>query len=79
MEEHFNERGRLGSYKMYADLQYYKGFYEGVKTIIEFLGNSTEDEQVKNDVPDVTVQKIEGKNAKKFIEMLRKLGVDEHE
>lgn len=79
MEEYFNERGRLESYKMYADLQHYKGFYEGVKTIIEFLGNSTEDEQVKNDAPDVTMQKIEGKNAKKFIEMLRKLGVHEHE
>lgn len=77
MEEYRRKTGSTDVYKMYADLQYYKGFYKGVKTIVEFLENSTEDEQAKNDVVDVTVQKVEGKNAKKFIGMLRKLGVEE--
>lgn len=88
--KYIDENGRVNCRKMEADLNYYKGFYEGVKEMTTLLGDGaieinhniningieerkeTEEEKEIN----VTVGKIEGEKAEKFIKMMKELGVD---
>lgn len=67
---------------------YYKGFYEGVKEITTFLSDesikveheleihTSEDKEDGKGEVTIAAGKIEGEKAKKFIKMLKELGVE---
>lgn len=88
--KYIDENGKVNYRKMEADLNYYKGFYEGVKEMTTLLGdgaieinhniniNGIEEREEREDKKEmnVTVGKIEGEKAEKFIKMMKELGVD---
>ena len=88
--KYIDENGTVNYRKMEADLNYYKGFYEGVKEMTTLLGdgaieinhniniNGIEEREETEDKKEmnVTVGKIEGEKAEKFIKMMKELGVD---
>ena len=89
-KQYVDENGRVNVRKMEADLNYYKGFYEGVKEMTTLLGdesieinhniniNGIEERKETEDKKEmeVAVGKIEGEKAEKFIKMMKELGVD---
>lgn len=89
-KQYVDENGRVNVRKMEADLNYYKGFYEGVKEMTTLLGdgaieinhniniNDVEERKETEEEKEmkVTVGKIEGEKAEKFIKMMKELGVD---
>lgn len=89
-KQYLDENGKVNVRKMEADLNYYKGFYEGVKEMTTLLGdgaieinhninlNSIEERrktEYKKEI-EVAVGKIEGEKAEKFIKMMKELGGD---
>ena len=88
--KYIDENGKVNYRKMESDLNYYKGFYEGVKEMTTLLGdgaieidyniniNDVEERKETEDEKEmkVTVGKIEGEKAEKFIKMMKELGVD---
>lgn len=88
--KYIDENGKVNYRKMESDLNYYKGFYEGVKEMTTLLGdgaieinhniniNDIEERKETGDEKEmkVTVGKIEGEKAEKFIKMMKELGVD---
>ena len=89
-KQYLDENGKVNVRKMEADLNYYKGFYEGVKEMTTLLGdgaieinhsinlNGIEERRETEDKKEieVAVGKIEGEKAEKFIKMIKELGVD---
>lgn len=89
-KKYIDENGKVNYRKMESDLNYYKGFYEGVKEMTTLLGdgaieinhniniNDIEERKETEDEKEmkVTVGKIEGEKAEKFIKMMKELGVD---
>ena len=89
-KQYVDENGRVNVRNMEADLNYYKGFYEGVKEMTTLLGdeaieinhniniNGIEERKETEDKKEmeVAVGKIEGEKAEKFIKMMKELGVD---
>ena len=89
-KKYIDENGKVNYRKMESDLNYYKGFYEGVKEMTTLLGdgaieinhniniNGIEERKETEDKKEmeVAVGKIEGEKAEKFIKMMKELGVD---
>lgn len=90
INKYIDENGKVNYRKMESDLNYYKGFYEGVKEMTTLLGdgaieinhniniNDVEERKETEEEKEmkVTVGKIEGEKAEKFIKMMKELGVD---
>ena len=80
MSKYRDESGRIDNVKIKEDLYYYKGFHDGAKEMIGMLktiNNSEKIEELENkEEIEVSIGKIEGEKAEKFIEMIKKLGVE---
>lgn len=80
MDKYRDESGRIDCIKIKDDLCYYKGFHDGAKEMIEMLKTINTNEKIEElenkEEMEISIGKIEGKKAEKFIEMIKKLGVE---